>query len=192
MVIGLYFGSFNPVHEGHVQVARSFQQQSGVDQVWWVLSPQNPFKKINELASFEHRSAMVQLALPQDHKLCSIEQTLPLPSFTIQTLTALEQQFPENQWSILMGADSWNALPTWKHGAEIEARYPIWVYPRQGVEAQAEIMREGGCHVLDGSFIDVSSTVVRKAVQEGQEKPAGVMLAVWDYMLQHHLFSGLI
>jgi nicotinate-nucleotide adenylyltransferase len=64
MVIGLYFGSFNPVHEGHVQVAQSFQKQSGVDQVWWVLSPQNPFKKINELASFEHRSAMVQLALP--------------------------------------------------------------------------------------------------------------------------------
>jgi nicotinate-nucleotide adenylyltransferase len=192
MVIGLYFGSFNPVHDGHVQVAQSFQEQSGVDQVWWVLSPQNPFKKINELASFEDRSAMLQLALPQGHELCSIEQTLPLPSFTIQTLLALEQQFPENQWVILMGEDSWNALPTWKQGGEIEARFPIWVYPRQGVEAQAERMREGGCHLLDGSFIDVSSTAVRKAMQEGQEKPAGVQLAVWDYMLQHHLFSSLI
>ena len=174
MVIGLYFGSFNPVHDGHVQVAQSFQQQSGVDQVWWVLSPQNPFKKISELASFEHRRAMVQLALPQGHELCSIEQ------------------FPENQWSILMGADSWNALPTWKLGAEIEARYPIWVYPRNGQEASAETLREGHYHLLKGSCIDVSSTAVRMAMQEGREKPVGVSLAVWDYMQQHHLFRGLI
>lgn len=192
MVIGLYFGSFNPVHEGHVQVAQSFQQQSGVDQVWWVLSPQNPFKKISDLASFEHRSAMVQLALPEGHKLCSIEQTLPLPSFTIQTLLALEQQFPENQWSILMGADSWNALPTWKQGAEIEARYAIWVYPRNGQEASAETFREGSYHALNGSCIDVSSTAVRMAMQVGRAKPEGVSLAVWDYMQQHRLFSSLI
>jgi nicotinate-nucleotide adenylyltransferase len=192
MVIGLYFGSFNPVHDGHVQVALSFQQQSGVDQVWWVLSPQNPFKRISDMASFEDRSAMVQLVLPQGHELCSIEQTLPIPSFTIQTLTALEQQFPENQWSILMGADSWNALPTWKQGVEIEARYPIWVYPRNGQETSAKTWREGPYHALSGSCIDVSSTAVRKAMQAGKEKPVGVSLAVWDYMVQNNLFSSLI
>ncbi len=189
MVVGLYFGSFNPVHKGHVHLARAFQEQSGVDEVWWVLSPHNPFKQLSGLASFEHRAAMLQEELPNNHMLCTIEQTLPRPSFTIQTLRALQRQFPENQWILLMGADSWNALPTWKDGPVIEAQFPIWVYPRISDAGVESILRQGPHTTLEGYLMPVSSTEIRQASIDNLEKPVGVSDQVWEYILDNQLYQ---
>lgn len=190
MVVGLYFGSFNPVHQGHIQLAKSFQEQSGVDQVWWVLSPQNPFKSMIELASFEHRLNMLQLILPQDHALCTIEKDLSLPSYTIQTLQALEEKYPQNQWKILMGQDSWNSLPTWKDGRFIEENYSIWVYPR--ISETSSNLRSGAFHLVLGDWIDVSSTSVRSTVSNSNVCPAGLDVRVWDYIQENQLYRPLI
>jgi nicotinate-nucleotide adenylyltransferase len=192
MVIGLYFGSFNPVHDGHVHLSKIFQQQSKLDQVWWVLSPHNPFKATKDLAAFEHRAMMVNLVLPVGHWLCKIEDGLSKPSYTIQTLRALQSQYPENEWSILMGSDSWNALPTWKEGSLIENEFPIWVYPRQEGSANEMVLRKGSCNVLQGGFIPVSSSEIREWLIKGQEKPQGVSVEVWDYMVEHGLYLDLI
>lgn len=192
MVIGLYFGSFNPVHDGHVHLSKIFQQQSKVDQVWWVLSPHNPFKATKDLAAFEHRAKMVNLVLPEGHSLCNIEDGLSKPSYTIQTLRALQNQYSNHEWAILMGADSWNTLPTWKEGALIESEFPIWVYPRQeGLEREITV-REGSCHLLQGGFIPVSSTEIRECLFKGQEKPQGVSVEVWDYMVEYRLYLDFI
>lgn len=188
MVVGLYFGSFNPVHQGHVRLALAFQQQAQVDEVWWVLSPHNPFKQLSDLAPFEHRCAMIDAVLPINHTLCSIEDGLPKPSYTIQTLRALQSQFIHHQWVILMGADSWNALPTWKDGSTIESEFPIWVYPRKEEGEVVSHLRQGNCKVLSGDFIPVSSTAIRQAVAEKHEKPNGVAAVVWDYMIEHQLY----
>ena len=192
MRIGLYFGSFNPVHDGHVHLSQIFQQQSQVDQVWWVLSPHNPFKEAKELAAFEHRSCMLQLVLPKNHLICSIEEGLSRPSYTIQTLRALQIQYPDYKWAILMGADSWNTLPTWKDGEIIENEFSIWVYPRQEGFDKAMVLREGSCHLLQGGTVPVSSSKVRECLSKGQLKPQGVSVLVWDYMIEHHLYLDLI
>ena len=188
MVVGLYFGSFNPVHQGHVHLAIAFQQQAQVDEVWWVLSPHNPFKQLSDLASFDHRSAMIQSVLPHHHVLCNMEENLPKPSFTIQTLRALQSQFPQHCWVMLMGADSWNALPTWKEGPTIEAEFPIWVYPRTSDNGAACALRQGPCKVLSGDLMSVTSTAIRQAVAGKKEKPHGVTDTVWDYIVEHQLY----
>jgi len=192
MEIGLYFGSFNPVHDGHVLLSKIFQQQSQVDQVWWVLSPHNPFKETKDLAVFEHRAQMVNLVLPEGHCLCSIEDSLTKPSYTIQTLRALQSQYPTHQWEILMGADSWNTLPKWKDGEIIENECSIWVYPRLFDSELVSPLRQGACKVLNGEFVTVSSTAIRKGLIERREKPIGLADSVWDYIIEHRLYQALI
>jgi len=161
--IGLFFGSFNPVHNGHLAIAKAFLSQAGLDQLWWIVSPQNPHKSPNELAPFHHRLAMTKIALSHclEYHISDIEETLPKPSYTIDTLNHLNKKFPQNNWILLMGADSWNHLPTWKKGDFIENNYPIFIYPRtENLE-----LRKGNFHLLEGFFHDISSTEIRNAIQ---------------------------
>ncbi len=171
-----------------MHLALAFQQQAQVDEVWWVLSPHNPFKQLSDLAPFDHRCAMIDAVLPANHTLCSIEDGLPKPSYTIQTLRAIQNQYLDYKWAILMGADSWNALPTWKEGPTIEAEFPIWVYPRTSDNGAACALRQGPCKVLTGDLMSVTSTAIRQAVAEKRGKPRGLTDAVWDYIVEHQLY----
>ena len=185
MKIGLFFGSFNPIHHGHLLIAQAFQKQARLDQLWWIVSPQNPHKSPLELASFSHRLAMAKIALSHypEYYISDIEETLPKPSYTIDTLTFLEKQFPHHHWILLMGTDSWNSLPSWKQGNIIEDKYPVFVYPRNG---ELE-MRKGRCHLLKGTFHDISSTLIRNELHD-QKKTNYLDPKVWEYIQEHQLY----
>ena len=185
MKIGLFFGSFNPVHCGHLAIAQAFLTQARLDQLWWIISPQNPHKSPIELAPFSHRLAMMKIALSHqpDQIISDVEEAMPKPSYTIDTLAFLEKQFPQNHWVLLMGSDSWNRLPTWKKGDEIENKYSIFVYPRTG---EHEI-RTGSYHLLAGTFHDVSSSHVRKEIQN-QENSDCIDPMVLQYIQDHQLY----
>ena len=167
MKIGLFFGSFNPVHNGHLIIANYMLENSDLEQVWMVLSPQNPFKQNNTLLNEYHRLYLMQLAIEgeQHIKAVDIEFKLPKPSYTINTLAYLEEKYPMHEFSIIMGADSLQNVEKWKSGDVIIKRYPIYVYNRPGIEihntpAQANIIR------TESPLIEISSSMLRKMIKE--------------------------
>ena len=132
MKIGLYFGSFNPVHVGHLIIANHVLNETNIEKLWFVVSPQNPFKKESTLLNEYHRLHLVRLATENDNRIkaSEIEFTLPRPSYTIDTLAYLAEKFPEHEFAIIMGSDSYQNLPNWKNGELINANYDIYVYQR--------------------------------------------------------------
>ena len=184
--IGLFFGSFNPVHLGHLAIAKAFKSQANLDALWWVPSPQNPHKPISALAPFEHRKKMLELAIPDESdRICTIEQHLPTPSYTIHTLEMLDVEFPDKEWILLLGEDSWNNLPTWKQGDHIEKTYSIFVYPRQGVQT----IRKGKMTLISGSFHSISSSEIRHCIRSKSTSNHGVLPEVAEYITAHQLYT---
>ena len=134
MKIGLYFGSFNPIHVGHLIIANHFQQFTDLDQVWFVVSPQNPLKKKSSLANEYDRLEMVELAIKDYPNLraSNIEFTLPKPSYTIDTLIHLKEKFPEHEFALIMGSDNLDGISKWKNAEILMRDYQFYVYPRPG------------------------------------------------------------
>ena len=141
MDIGLYFGSFNPIHTGHLIIAQHFLNQTGLKQVWFVVTPQNPFKPSATLLNEYHRLHLVRLGIGDNPglKVSDAEFHLPKPSYTSVTLAYLEEKFPQTRFSLLMGSDSFQNLPNWHNSAFIRQNYPIYVYERPGSPAPADI-----------------------------------------------------
>src|SRR6516165_2550772 len=136
MKIGLYFGSFNPVHHGHLIIANYVLQNSDLNQVWFVVSPQNPLKPTAGLLNEYHRLFLVNAAIEGEINLkaSDIEFKLPKPSYTIDTLTYLAEKYPQHEFAVIMGSDSFQNLPQWKNHKLILANYPIYVYQRSGFQ----------------------------------------------------------
>ena len=134
MDIGLYFGSFNPIHTGHLIIAQHFLNQTGLKQVWFVVTPQNPFKPSSTLLNEYHRLHLVRLGIGDNPglRVSDAEFHLPKPSYTSVTLAYLEEKFPQTRFSLLMGSDSFQNLPNWHNSAFIRQNYPIYVYERPG------------------------------------------------------------
>jgi len=168
--IGLYFGSFNPVHNGHLAIAHFLKQQGLFDQIWMVVSPNNPLKDKNDLAPENDRFNMVKLAIHEIPYLhaCDIEFSLPSPSYTIETLKELEKQYPNDDFSLILGADNIESFHKWKDYEEILKRYMIYVYPRSG-EAFEKMMEHPHVVYLEAKLLPVSATEVRELLR--QKKP---------------------
>ena len=169
MKIGLYFGSFNPVHIGHLIIGNFALHHTDLEQVWFVVSPQNPHKTEVGMLNEYHRLHLVNLAIEGEKglKSCSIEFGLPKPSYTIDTLTYLEEKYPENSFSIIMGEDSLCNLHRWKSGDIIRKRYPLYVYRRRGdIKDNEERMQN--VHYLDAPLLDISSSYIRKEIKQGK------------------------
>lgn len=168
MKIGLYFGSFNPVHHGHLIIANFIQQNSDLDQVWFVISPQNPFKTNHGLLNEYHRLYLVNLAIEGESKLrtSDIEFRLPKPSYTIDTLTYLEEKYKDHQFVIIMGSDSFQNLDKWKNAPLIMERYPVYVYTRPGFPVRTDLPVKAT--VLKAPMLQISATEVRTMIQNGQ------------------------
>ena len=162
MKIGLYFGSFNPVHAGHLIIASHILNETDIEKVWLVVSPQNPFKQENGLLNEYHRLHLVQLATEQDNRIkaSDIEFGLPNPSYTINTLTYLTEKFPEHEFSIIMGSDSFQNLHKWKNAELIIRDYDIYVYPRPGFPAENKM--------VDAPLLQLSATHIRKCIADGK------------------------
>lgn len=166
MHIGLYFGSFNPIHTGHLIIASYIAEYTSVEQVWFVVSPQNPLKSPEILLNENSRLHLVEIAIKADKRLkvCDVEFDLPRPSYTIDTLTYLSQKYPKNNFSAIMGSDSYKDLPEWKNYQQLIKEYQIIVYPRKNIELNEPLFEN--TTVVKAPILDISSTYIRKNIQQ--------------------------
>lgn len=172
MHTGLFFGSFNPIHLGHLIVAEYLREHAELDAVWFVVSPANPFKEEAGLWPAEKRLELVRLAIADNpgFGLCDIEFRLPRPSYTARTLETLQEQFPERRFSLMMGSDTLAALPRWKDTGYLQRSFnELLVYRRQGAEANTDgLEHPEKVRYFDAPYIDLSATYVRRMMAEGK------------------------
>lgn len=168
MEIGLYFGSFNPIHIGHLLIANHVLNHCSVDQVWLIVSPQNPLKNKQGLLNEYQRLHLAKLATEADERIrvMDVEFKLPRPSYTIDTLTYLSEKYPENKFKVIMGSDSYQNLPRWKNPELILRDYAVLVYKRPGFEVAIPKEQESVVTILDAPYLDISATQIRKSRQE--------------------------
>ena len=171
MQIGLYFGSFNPIHHGHLLIAEYIlENDSALDQIWFVVSPQNPLKPSGSLLNEYHRLYLVQLAVEGENKLkaSDIEFKLPKPSYTVDTLTYLQEKYPAHQFSIIMGSDSFQNLPKWKNYTHLLRNYPIYIYKRMAHETIPPHPEAKKLILLEAPLLPISATDIRKKIKAGK------------------------
>jgi len=181
--IGVFGGSFNPIHLGHLAVAQAVIHQNLVDEVWLMVSPQNPLKQTaTDLAAEQDRLTLARLAV----KDCSngfvsdFEMQLPRPSYTWRTMEALQKQYPQQQFSLIIGADNWLNFNRWAQYEELLAAYPLLVYPRKGYPISADTLPPS-VHLIDAPLFPFSSTSIRKSIKNGasveQQIPTSILTA---------------
>lgn len=165
--VGLFFGSFNPVHIGHLVIANYMANFTELEEVWFVVSPQNPFKEKKSLGNMYDRLEMVNLAIENSDKLraSDIEFHLPQPSYTIDTLTHLSERYPNHEFVLIMGEDNLAGLHKWKNADILLRDYKIAVYPRPGYDG-GKLKKHPSVTVTDTPLMELSSTFVRKAIKE--------------------------
>lgn len=183
--IGLYFGTFNPIHVGHLTIANYLVEFSDLDAVWMVVTPHNPHKKKKTLLEDVHRLAMVRIALEDYPKLkaSTVEFDLPQPNYTVNTLAHLEEQYPDSDFCLIMGEDNLKSFHKWKNYEVILERYQIYVYPRVsegGVEHQFKGHKK--ITKVDAPIMELSSTFIRKSISEGKNIRPMLPQNVWEYM----------
>ena len=194
--IGLYFGSFNPVHIGHLAIAGYMTEFAGLDQVWFIVSPHNPLKKKETLLSDHHRLYMSQLAIGDNDRLkaSDIEFKLPIPSYTIDTLTYLKEKYPKNEFCLVMGEDNLFTLHKWKNAAELVRKYSIYVYPRAESEKPAsllldQILLTADIHKINAPLMEISGTFIRDGIKNGKDMSYFLPPAVWKYIKEMHFYE---
>ena len=177
---GIFGGSFNPIHKGHISLARQLRQKAGLDEVWLMVSPQNPLKASADLLDDEIRMQMARLAVEGEEGIIAsdYEMHLPKPSYTWNTLQALNKDYPDREFVLMIGGDNWQLFDKWYHADDIRKNYQIIVYPRRGFE--------GGIDGLD--LIDISSTEIRERIKAGKGIRRLVPKAVAEYITINKLY----
>ena len=168
MNIGLYFGSFNPIHLGHLIIANHILNETAIAKTWFIVSPQNPLKESRSLLNEFDRLHLVRLATQDDNRIkCSdIEFNLPKPSYTTNTLAFLSEKYPEHKFAIIMGSDSYQNLAKWKNYETIVSNYPIYVYKREGSEIIRSFKNEP--IILKAPIIQISASQIRENIKSGK------------------------
>lgn len=168
MNIGLYFGSFNPIHLGHLIIANFVAEHTDLDKIWFVVSPHNPLKPSNTLLNEYDRLYLVDLAIKDNPKFKSsnIEFSLPKPSYTIDTLTYLQEKFPNDEFSVIMGSDSYQNLERWKNYEQLLKHYSIIVYQRPNFEIKK--IHSEKTTILEAPLIEISATLIRNLIKENK------------------------
>lgn len=184
--IGLYFGTFNPIHVGHLIIANHMVEFGELDEIWMVVTPHNPLKKKSTLLDNHHRIAMVDIALENYPKIKSskIEFNLPQPNYTVNTLAVLEEKYPEQQFCLIMGEDNLKSLHKWKNYEVILDRYHVYVYPRISgeVEVSDSISNSDSISKVAAPIMELSSTFIRKAIKAGKNIRPMLPQNVWEYL----------
>lgn len=166
MNIGLYFGSFNPVHHGHLIIANHILNEGKVRELWFVVSPHNPFKERSSLLNEQHRLQLVRLAIDTTPgmRASNIEFNLPKPSYTIDTLTYLEEKYPKHTFYIVMGSDGFQNINKWKNAEQLLKNTSIIIYKRPGFDIKEEL--PANILIVDAPLLEISSTHIRKLIKE--------------------------
>ena len=191
MKIGLYFGTFNPIHVGHLIIANHFAEHSDLDQVWCVVTPQSPMKKKQSILDNNQRLEMVYLATKEYPKIkpSAIEFQLKQPNYTIHTLAYLEEKYPEYEFALIMGEDNLVTLPKWKNAELLLERYPIYVYPRKLYSEEKEFRLKGTIHKVNAPVIEISSSFIRTSIKEGKNIRPLLPDAVWVYLDEMNFYK---
>ena len=183
--IGLYFGSFNPIHIGHLILANYLAEHSDLNEIWLVVTPQNPFKDKKSLLDNAARLEMVALSLKEYDKLkpCDIEFHLPQPNYTIDTLIHLEEKYPQHIFSLIMGEDNLKSFHKWKNYEVILSRYFIYVYPRLS-EGEVLVQLQDHEHIvyIKTPIIELSATAIREDIAQGRDVRPMLPANVWNYI----------
>ncbi|MDC7994861.1 nicotinate (nicotinamide) nucleotide adenylyltransferase [Altibacter sp. HG106] len=183
--IGLFFGTFNPIHSGHLIIANHLAEHSDLDAIWMVVTPHNPHKKKSSLLENHHRLAMVRIATEHYPKLSAsnIEFDLPQPNYTVHTLAHLEEKHPEHSFCLIMGEDNLKSFPKWKNYEVILERYELYVYPRISSGTLPERFQDHPkIHRIEAPIIELSATFIRKSISEGKNIRPMMPDNVWTYM----------
>jgi nicotinate-nucleotide adenylyltransferase len=194
--VGLYFGSFNPIHIGHLAIAGYMTEFSGLEQIWFVVSPHNPLKKKETLLEDHHRLYMTQLAIGDNDRLkaSDIEFRMPVPSYTIDTLTYLKEKHSNHKFCLVMGEDNLYTLHKWKNAKELLKEHPVYVYPRPDSVKPASLILEqiissSEIHFVKAPLMDISGTFIRNGIKHGKDMSYYLPPAVWKYIKEMHFYE---
>jgi len=188
---GLLFGSFNPIHIGHLALANYLLEYAPFDELWFIVSPQNPFKDENDLAPPHHRLEMAKIATQEEPRFWAsdVEFHMPRPSYTIHTLRKLSESHPSHIFSLIIGSDNLRTIERWTESKEILAQFPLAVYPRPGypVNENTSLPSEN-TKIFNPPLLDLSSTFIRKGIGEGRQLRYLVPTGVYDYIISSKLY----
>ena len=190
--VGLFFGTFNPIHVGHLTIANHIAEYSDLDQVWFVVTPHSPFKKKSSLLDDHHRFQMVDRAVEHYPKLkaSDIEFNLPQPNYTINTLTYLEEKFSDHEFSLIMGTDNLKNFHKWKNYELIIKDHDIYVYPRlNNIKIEIKFDDHHRIKHVDAPIMELSSTFIRNAIKNGKNIRPMLPDAVWIYLDEMNFYK---
>lgn len=167
--IGLFFGSFNPIHIGHLIIGNIMAENTDLQKVWFVVSPQNPFKPSKGLLHEFDRYDMVKAAIADNYKLevSDVEFHLSKPSYTIHTLTHIQEKHPDKEFKLIIGEDNLESFPRWKNYEQILEQYGLYVYPRPHV-TNSDLRRHGQVKMIDAPLLDISATYIRQCIKDNK------------------------
>ena len=191
MKIGLYFGTFNPIHIGHLIIANHMVENSDMEQVWMVVTPHNPLKKKSTLLDDYQRLELVHLATEKYPKITpsDIEFKLPQPSYTTHTLSHLKDKFPQHDFSLIMGEDNLKSLHKWKNYEHLMNNHVIYVYPRISDEADPhDFKNHPNVHIIDAPIVEISSTFIRENIKSNKNIQPMLSEQVWNYIDVNNLY----
>ncbi len=188
--VGLFFGSFNPVHNGHLIIANYILEYTELEQIFFVVSPQNPFKQKAALLEDYHRLALIKEAVGDNDKYhaCDIEFKMPKPSYTIDTLTYLKEKYPEKEFSLIMGSDNLKNFHKWKNSRQIIDNHTLYVYPRPGFD-DSEFKEVKNIILIDAPLMEISATFIRNAVKEKKDIRYYMPERAWNYLKEMHFYE---
>lgn len=188
--IGLFFGSFNPIHIGHLAIANYMLEFTDLEKIWFVISPHNPLKNKASLLPDYHRYEMVYKAIEDDFdmKAIDIEFRMPQPSYTIDTLVRLREKYPQHQFVVIMGGDSLESIPKWKNYENLLDQYQIYIYKRPLAQLSEEL--HPNVRLFDAPQMDISASFIRKAISSGKNIQHFLPPKVWEYIQEMHFYES--
>ncbi|HKJ43189.1 MAG TPA: nicotinate (nicotinamide) nucleotide adenylyltransferase [Sunxiuqinia sp.] len=191
MKVGLYFGTYNPVHIGHMAIANYMLEYTEIDRLWFIISPQSPFKTHKKLLDNYQRLEMVYRAIADDTRMkaSSIEFKLPIPSYTIDTLTYLKEDFPDHEFYLIMGTDNLETIDKWKNSDILLEEYKLLVYPRPGFD-RTNYQPHPNIQLVNAPIMEISSSFIRKAVSEGKNVRHFLPLKTYEYISEMHFYES--